>query len=573
MTLPTPLSQGSRLVQRLHRRYPQELAWLPAGEPTAAHLHTTYALLRQTYPEVADALRVLRQLVLERLVVLDCEQQAPLNTITQSMTALAEFSLNKALEEALARVDQRHGSPMTAQGTRAQLWVVGMGKLGAGELNVSSDIDLVYVFDEDGQTQGVDNGRGVVSNHSYFDKVVKQLYALIGETTEHGQVFRMDLALRPNGESGHSVVSLDALEEYFQVQGREWERLAWLKARVVAPAACIDQVKALRAVVTPFVFRRYLDYNVFEALRVLHQQIRTQSLRLSAGRPERANDVKLGRGGIREIEFTVQLLQVVRGGQFPELRERPTLVSLAALVGARLMPADTAQALHEAYVFLRQVEHRIQYLDDQQTHRLPSDPADLQWIAHTLGLADSNALLQALQQHRDRVAQEFERLLGQGEPSQTDTANAPAPASGEAQGLPKWPTLAQWSSLRSSRSSGNPSLPGDLESAQRALLPEAGQPDPAHPRRRLRISPPCTHPIGRDRARLDCDAHEAPKQFPGELLELSSARALPRTLGRIRKPRDGSFLRLQRHLLEAPSEAPPAKARFAPIGAILRAKA
>ena len=427
MTLPTPLSQGSRLVQRLHRRYPQELALLPAGEPTAAHLQTTYAHLRQAYPEVADALRVLRQLVLERLVVLDCAQQAPLNTVTQSMTALAEFSLNEALQEALARVDLRHGAPMTAQGTRAEMWIIGMGKLGAGELNVSSDIDLVYVFDEDGQTQGIEGGRSGVSNHSYFDKVVKQLYALIGETTEHGQVFRMDLGLRPNGESGHSVVSLDALEEYFQVQGREWERLAWLKARVVAPAACIDQVKALREVVTPFVFRRYLDYNVFEALRVLHQQIRAQSLRLSAGRPERANDVKLGRGGIREIEFTVQLLQVVRGGQFPELRQRATLDTLASLVQARLMPADTALALHEAYVFLRRVEHRIQYLDDQQTHRLPSDAADLQWIAHTLGLADSDALLKVLQQHRDRVAQEFERLLGQGESAQPDVAKTSPP--------------------------------------------------------------------------------------------------------------------------------------------------
>ena len=429
MTLPPPFSHGSRLVQRLRRRYPQELALLPAGEPTAAQLQTTYAQLRQAYPEVADALRVLRQLVLERLVVLDCEQQAPLNTVMQSMTALAEFSLSEALQEALSRVDQRHGAPMTAQGTRAELWVVGMGKLGAGELNVSSDIDLVYVFDEDGQTQGIEGDRGVVSNHSYFDKVVKQLYALIGETTEHGQVFRMDLGLRPNGESGHSVVSLDALEEYFQVQGREWERLAWLKARVVAPAACIDQVKALREVVTPFVFRRYLDYNVFEALRVLHQQIRAQSQRLSAGRPERANDVKLGRGGIREIEFTVQLLQVVRGGQFPELRQRATLDTLASLVQARLMPADTAQALHEAYVFLRRVEHRIQYLDDQQTHRLPSDPADLQWIAHTLELAGSDDLLTVLQQHRDRVAQEFERLLGQGESAQPDAANSPPPVS------------------------------------------------------------------------------------------------------------------------------------------------
>ena len=180
MTLPITLSQGSRLLQRLHRRYPQELALLPAGEPTAAHLQTTYARLRLAYPQVADALRVLRQLVLERLVVLDCEQQAPLNTVTQSMTALAEFSLDQALQEALVRVDQRHGAPITAQGTRAELWVIGMGKLGAGELNVSSDIDLVYVFDEDGQTQGIEGGRARVSNHSYFDKVVKQLYALIG---------------------------------------------------------------------------------------------------------------------------------------------------------------------------------------------------------------------------------------------------------------------------------------------------------------------------------------------------------------------------------------------------------
>jgi len=468
MTLPPPFSHGSRLVQRLRRRYPQELALLPAGEPTAAHLQTTYARLRQTYPEAADALRVLRQLVLERLVVLDCEQQAPLSTVTQSMTALAEFSLGEALQEALARVDQRHGAPMTAQGTRAELWIIGMGKLGAGELNVSSDIDLVYVFDEDGQTQGIEGGRNGVSNHSYFDKVVKQLYALIGETTEHGQVFRMDLALRPNGESGQSVVSLDALEEYFQVQGREWERLAWLKARAVAPAACIDQVKALREVVTPFVFRRYLDYNVFEALRVLHQQIRAQSRRLSAGRPERANDVKLGRGGIREIEFTVQLLQVVRGGQFPELRQRATLDTLVSLVQARLMPADTAQALHEAYVFLRRVEHRIQYLDDQQTHRLPSDPADLQWIAHTLGLADSTDLLTDLQQHRERVAQEFERLLGQGEPASPDAANTPHPISHD------WASVLEGlSPLFRERMAAWPSLPRVLalrEDARERLL-------------------------------------------------------------------------------------------------------
>lgn len=421
------------MVQRLRRRYDTALPLLAPGAPSLAHLHTTYQALRGIYPEVGDALRVLRQLVLERLVVLDCEQQASLHTVTQSMTTLAEFALDKALQEACQRIDLRHGAPMTAQGVRAQLWVVGMGKLGAGELNVSSDIDLVYVFDEDGQTLGIEEGRGVVSNHSYFDKVVKQLYVLIGDTNEHGLVFRMDLGLRPNGESGHSVVSLEALEEYFQVQGREWERLAWLKARVMAPSACIDAVKGLRDIVLPFVFRRYLDYNVFEALRVLHQQIRAQSLRLSAGRPERANDVKLGRGGIREIEFTVQLLQVVRGGQFPELRLRATLPALQALVHARLMPQDTAQALAQAYEFLRRVEHRIQYLDDQQTHRLPSDPADLQWMARSLGLSDTPDMLRELQQHRDRVAAEFERLLGQ-EQAASNSDN-------------KVPTSSEWSDL------------------------------------------------------------------------------------------------------------------------------
>jgi len=415
MTLSTPLSQGSRLVQRLRRRYADVLPLLAPGAPSLAHLQATYQALRDIYPDVGDALRVLRQLVLERLVVLDCEQHTSLDTVTHSMTVLAEFALDKALHEAFRRIDLRHGAPMTARGVRAQMWVVGMGKLGAGELNVSSDIDLVYVFDEDGQTLGTEAGRGGLSNHSYFDKVVKQLFALIGDTTEHGLVFRMDLGLRPNGESGHSVVSLDALEEYFQVQGREWERLAWLKARVVAPMACMDAVGPLRDIILPFVFRRYLDYNVFEALRVLHQQIRAQSLRLSAGRPERANDVKLGRGGIREIEFTVQLLQVVRGGQFPELRLRATLPALQALVQARLMPQDCAQALALAYEFLRRVEHRIQYLDDQQTHRLPSDPADVQWMARSLGLADAQEMLLELQQHRDRVAEEFERLLGQAQ--------------------------------------------------------------------------------------------------------------------------------------------------------------
>ena len=190
----------------------------------------------------------------------------------------------------------------------------------------------------------------------------------------------------------------------------------------------MDHVSALRDIVTPFVFRRYLDYNVIEALRGLHAQIRAHAQRQSAGRPERANDVKLGRGGIREIEFTVQLLQVVRGGQFPELRMRPTLEALPALVQARLMPADTAQALAQAYVFLRRVEHRVQYLDDKQTHVLPTDPQDLLWIAHSMGLGDTAELLTQLQHWRELVAQEFERLLRPADDSDAATPSQPSPA-------------------------------------------------------------------------------------------------------------------------------------------------
>ncbi|MFP5442547.1 MAG: glutamine-synthetase adenylyltransferase, partial [Betaproteobacteria bacterium] len=279
---------------------------------------------------------------------------------------------------------------------------------------VSSDIDLIYVYEHDGETAGTADGRGRISNHEYFARAVKAIYSLVGDTTEHGFVFRVDLALRPNGNSGPPAVSLSALEEYLQLHGREWERFAWLKSRVVAPRDCIasPEVQALRGVVLPFVFRRYLDYSVFDALRVLHRQIRDHAAKRSAGHPERANDVKLSRGGIREIEFTVQLLQVVRGGQFPELRRRPTLDALTRLSQAGLMPQETADALARAYVFLRRVEHRIQYLDDQQTHVLPTRDDDLAWIAHTLGYPDCCAFLHELDAHRELVAQEFDTLLG-----------------------------------------------------------------------------------------------------------------------------------------------------------------
>ncbi len=407
-------AQHSRFFQRLQRRYGDDLGLLPAGEPSLATMALAWEALRARGHDTGTALRILRQLVMARLVQLDCEDHAPLEVVTRAVTELGEFALDQACQQARHDLDERHGAPLGADGQPVPLWIIGMGKFGARELNVSSDIDLIYVYAEDGETAGNAEGRNRISNHEYFGRAVKAIYSLIGDTTEHGFVFRVDLALRPNGNSGPPAISLAALEDYLQVQGREWERFAWLKSRVVAPRACITEprVQALRSVVLPFVFRRYLDYSVYESLRSLHRQIRDHATKRSAGHPERANDVKLSRGGIREIEFTVQLLQVVRGGQFPELRRRPTLQALQRIAQAGLMPQATADALAQAYIFLRQVEHRIQYLDDQQTHMLPTQDADLAWIAQTLGYPDTSRFLHALDAHRELVAQEFDTLLG-----------------------------------------------------------------------------------------------------------------------------------------------------------------
>ena len=459
----------SRFVQRIRRRYVAQRTMLAPGEPRRASMESALQALREQGLDTGAALRVLRQLVIERLVVLDCEglpaEQAALHVVTCAMTELAELALDVAMLESRTHLDAQYGQPQSDNGVAAQMWVIGMGKLGARELNVSSDIDLIYVYDHDGQTvgrPGASEGeakRSRISNHEYFAHQVKAIYALVGDTTEHGFVFRVDLALRPHGGSGPAAMSLSALEDYFQAQGREWERFAWLKSRVVAPAACLldASAQALRGAVLPFVFRRYLDYSVFDALRVLHRQIREHAAKRSAGRPERANDVKMSRGGIREIEFTVQLLQVVRGGQFPELRTRRTVDALQRLAHAGLMGQDTADALVRAYDFLRRVEHRIQYLDDQQTHVLPTRDDDLAWIAQTLGYSDCSPFLHDLDTHRELVAGEFDKLLG-GKPdckgcikgaAPTDINSAPALDDLLEHLSSQWPTqfrarLQQW---------------------------------------------------------------------------------------------------------------------------------
>ncbi len=437
----TAKASHARYVQRIRRRYEAEITAFEhtsVGVPLGPQIHAHIIHLIAQGHALGAALRITRQLVLERLATLDVEQGAAMLDVTAAMTELAEVTLDLALAAAEAEFDTLHGTPLNEQRQRIDLWVVGMGKLGGRELNVSSDIDLIYVYEEDGQTTGVESGngviKGIISVHEYFTLVAKRLSMLIGDTTEDGFVFRVDLALRPNGNSGPAVVSLSMLEEYFMVQGREWERFAWLKSRIVAPKRAMPggehhaRALHLRNLIMPFVFRRYLDYGVFEGLRQLHRKIRDEANRRAAGRPERANDVKLSRGGIREIEFTVQLLQVVRGGQYPEIRTRSTLRALPRLAARGLIPRSTAKYLAQAYTLLRRIEHRIQYLDDQQTHLLPTEDADLVWIAASLGLqnqiqdapnrpdgrSSTCQLLDTLCAVREFVATEFDALLHEG---------------------------------------------------------------------------------------------------------------------------------------------------------------
>ncbi len=411
------LEAYSRFYRRHAGRFDDIHAWWPQGIPGREDIDA--AVRRAAAAQgLGAALRRVRNALMLRLIECDVQQQAGLGEVCRGIGAMAESAIAAALRDAADELGQRHGTPRAEDGRAAQLMVVGMGKLGGDELNVSSDIDLVFVFDEDGHSDGA----VPLSNFDYFARLVRSLVPTLSEARSEGFVFRVDTRLRPNGDSGPPVVSLAMLEEYFQVQGREWERFAWLKSRVVSPqdAGCSQQ-RALDAVVEPFVWRRYLDFSMLEALRSVHRQIRQQAARRASARPERANDLKLGRGGIREIEFIVQLLQIVRGGRMPQIRDRNTLRSLALLGEAGLLRAEQAEQLAHSYEFLRRLEHRIQYLDDAQTHCLPADDADLERLAATCGSVAAKqapvcSLLRELDSIREFVAGEFDALLNSSQP-------------------------------------------------------------------------------------------------------------------------------------------------------------
>lgn len=356
---------------------------------------------------LARAVRRLRQRVMIHVMARDLGGLADLAEVTGTVTALAETCVSFALDWLDSDLAARFGEPIDSEGRRQRLMVVGMGKLGGGELNVSSDIDLIFVYPEDGDTRG----SRAISSHEYFSRLGRKLIATLSETTEDGFVFRVDMRLRPYGDSGPLAVSLDMLEEYFTAQGRAWERYAWVKARVITGERASD----VYALATPFVFRRHLDFSAIQSMRELHAEISAQ-----VRRRDMEDNIKLGRGGIREIEFTVQVFQLIRGGRDSRLRERATLRALHALVEACVLPGEALSELTDAYRFLRDLEHRLQYLDDQQTQELPRSEADGEAVARAMEFPSFAAFAERLAAHREAVARHFGAIFEGGTPSGGD---------------------------------------------------------------------------------------------------------------------------------------------------------
>jgi glutamate-ammonia-ligase adenylyltransferase len=399
------LDSDSTLRDWLREHYAQPcggaeiLAWLNAT-PTSSEA------------ELSRALRQLRKRVMLKLIARDLAGLADLKEVMAAMTALAEISVRSAQALLMRELGEKHGVPVgEASGSPQELLVIGMGKLGGCELNVSSDIDLIFVYPEDGET----NGPRPLSNHEFFTRLGRRLIALIHEPTADGYVFRVDMRLRPYGDSGPLVMSFAALEEYLVAQGREWERYAWIKARVISPAATPEELNLMQ-LVRPFVFRKYLDFGAFESMRKLHAQIRAE-----VARRDRHQNIKLGPGGIREIEFIAQVFQLIRGGRDASLRIRPTQEVLQELARIGELESEVVARLDASYVFLRNLEHRLQYLDDQQTQDLPENPENQALVASAMGYADYPALLAALEPLRQFVSQQFETVFGEREEEKNDS--------------------------------------------------------------------------------------------------------------------------------------------------------
>lgn len=373
-------------------------------------------------------IRRLRQRIFMTLIVRDINGLASLEEVTGAMSFLADLAIQMAYRTIMQTLVEAHGAPIDPDtGLPMEMLILGMGKLGGQELNVSSDIDLIMLYRAEGET----TGQRPLSYHEFYGRLTQRMMPIISDPDADGFVFRTDLRLRPDGDGGPLAWSLDALENYLITQGREWERYAWLKARLIEVKYFPDSQThkdrhTLESLRLPFVYRKYFDFDALSSLRNLREQIRQDWTRKASSRQglETSQNVKLGEGGIREIEFIVQLVQLIRGGRMPSLQHKGLLAALHAEVLAGLIEAEDGEKLEQAYRFLRQVEHRLQYRDDAQTHLLPADPKQLESLAQAMGLSFTKFNLE-LKKHRDFVAHTFRnafRILGMTEDSEEQTS-------------------------------------------------------------------------------------------------------------------------------------------------------
>ncbi|RMJ01768.1 Glutamate-ammonia-ligase adenylyltransferase [Marinobacter litoralis] len=382
----------------------------PMTEPTTeawlAERWASYLNAVEAEPDLHSALRRFRREVQFRIIWRDLMGWADLNETMLATSAFADVCIDGALDWLYSKACEEFGTPwgkdpVTGKDAPQRMVVLGMGKLGGRELNVSSDIDLIFAFPSNGETQG---GRRALDNQQFFIRLGQRLIQALDQITADGFVFRVDMRLRPYGQSGALALSFAALETYYQDQGRDWERYAMVKARVVAgdQRAGAVLIESLR----PFVYRKYIDFSAFESLRnmkaMIGREVRRKGLE---------DNIKLGSGGIREIEFVVQAFQLIRGGRDRELQQRELLNILKELEELELLPSPVVKELREAYVFLRNIEHALQGVEDKQTQTLPDNPLCQARIARIMGFDDWASCQAALAGHRERVALHFANII------------------------------------------------------------------------------------------------------------------------------------------------------------------
>ena len=407
----------SDFVQESVTAHPDWLAELEASPPQADEWQHYAQWLQDALVDISDEpalMRVLRQFrrrVMVRIAWAQALMLVSEESTLQQLSHLAETLIVAARDWLYDACCREWGTPCSEEGTPQPLMILGMGKLGGGELNFSSDIDLIFAWPEKGATRG---GRRELDNAQFFTRLGQRLIKALDQPTQDGFVYRVDMRLRPFGDSGPLVLSYAALEDYYQEQGRDWERYAMVKARIMGDTGDA-YANELRAMLRPFVFRRYIDFSVIQSLRnmkgMIAREVRRRGLK---------DNIKLGAGGIREIEFIVQVFQLIRGGREPSLQSRSLLPTLAAIAQLNLLPEGDDRILREAYLFLRRLENLLQSINDEQTQTLPGDELNRARLAWGMRVDGWQALTDALDAHMAAVRRIFNDLIGDDESESQD---------------------------------------------------------------------------------------------------------------------------------------------------------